>query len=115
MCFAKENEEFKTRYDSYSKEIEYYTDRVEQICINGSWYTMCDDALVDEVFYCEECDEAEWLSEACYIEELGQTVCRECYENFMNRKENENEVAYVFLYSHCGRAYASTSPPYSAL
>ena len=31
MCFAKENEEFRTRYDSYSKEIEYYTDRVEQI------------------------------------------------------------------------------------
>lgn len=31
MCFAKENEEFKARYDSYSKEIEYYTDRVDQI------------------------------------------------------------------------------------
>ena len=31
MCFAEENEEFRTRYDSYSKEIEYYTDRVEQI------------------------------------------------------------------------------------
>ena len=68
-------------------------DCMNEVCIDGSYYTICDDGLEEEVFYCEECDEPEWRSEACYIEELGQTVCRECYENFMNRKENENEVA----------------------
>lgn len=68
-------------------------DCMNEVCIDGSYYTICDDGLEEEVFYCEECDEAEWLSEACYIEELDRTVCRECYENFMNRKENENEVA----------------------
>lgn len=78
------HEEWEVRYD-------YGHDCRNEVCINGSWYTMCDDALEDKVFYCEECDEPEWLSEACYIEELDRTVCRECYENFMNRKEEENE------------------------
>ena len=68
-------------------------DCMNEVCIDGSYYTICDDGLEEEVFYCEECDEPKWRSEACYIEELGQTVCRECYENFMNRKEKENEVA----------------------
>lgn len=80
------HEEWEVRYD-------YGHDYRNEVCINGSWYTMCDDALENEVFYCEECDEAEWISEACYIEELDRTVCRECYENFMNRKENEDEIA----------------------
>lgn len=85
-CFWCEiHEEWEIRY-SYRGE-----DFKREVEINGTWYTMCEAAFDDEVVYCDKCGEYEWKNEAMYVDELDEILCRDCYEDFMNRKEEENE------------------------
>lgn len=85
-CFWCEiHEEWEVRY-SYRGE-----DFKQEVEINGEWYTMCEAAFDDEVVYCDKCGEYEWKNEAMYVDELDEILCRDCYEDFMNRKEEENE------------------------
>ena len=89
-CFWCEiHEEWEVRY-SYRGE-----DFKREVEINGEWYTMCETAFDDEVVYCDKCGEYEWKNEAMYVDELDEILCRDCYEDFINRKEEEkeNEVA----------------------
>lgn len=55
---------------------------------------MCSDAFDDDVVCCERCGEYEWEDEAHFVD--GTCMCRNCYEEYMkekNEEENENEVA----------------------
>lgn len=84
-CFWCEiHEEWEVRY---SYRGEYLKQEVE---INGEWYTMCGDAFDEEVVCCDKCGEYEWRDKAM-VDDLNETLCRYCYEDFMNRKEEENE------------------------
>lgn len=89
-CFWCEvHEEWEVRYSYRGRDLK------REVEINGEWYTMCEEAFDDEVVCCGECREYEWKDEAMYVDELDEILCRDCYENFMNRKEeeSENEIA----------------------
>lgn len=85
-CFWCEiHEEWEVRYNYFGEDLK------QEVEINGERYTMCVDAFDEEVVCCDKCGEYEWRDEAMYGDDLNETLCRNCYEDFMNRKEDENE------------------------
>lgn len=85
-CFWCEvHEQWEIRYGYLNRDLRH------DICINGDYFTMCEDALNDNVVCCEECGEYEWRDEAHTVGENYTILCRNCYEDY--EEENENEVA----------------------
>lgn len=88
-CFWCEvHERWEIRYGYRSDDFE------RDVYIDGESYTMCDDAFDDNVVCCERCGEYEWKDEAHFVDDT--CMCRNCYEEYMkekNEEENENEVA----------------------
>lgn len=57
--------------------------------IGGHWYTMCRDAFDEEVARCDKCDEFEFIDDMIYVEEIDSYLCKTCYDEYMEEKENE--------------------------
>ena len=57
--------------------------------IGGHWYTMCRDAYDEAVTRCDKCDELEFTDDMVYVEETDSYLCKTCYDEYMEEKENE--------------------------
>lgn len=83
-----------TFYCEYHNEREVaYDDTGDSLIvedyIGGHWYTMCRDAYDEAVTRCDKCDELEFTNDMVYVEEIDSYLCKTCYDEYMEEKENE--------------------------
>ena len=50
---------------------------------------MCRDAYDEAVTRCDKCDELEFTDDMVYVEETDSYLCKTCYDEYMEEKENE--------------------------
>lgn len=81
--YCEYHNEREVAYDNYGDSL------VETECIGGHWYTMCIDAFDEAVTRCDKCDELEFIDDMVYVEEIDSYLCKTCYDEYMEEKENE--------------------------
>lgn len=81
--YCEYHNEREVAYDDYGDSL-----MVEDY-IGGDWYTMCRDAFDEEVTRCDKCDEFEFTDYMVYVEETDSYLCKTCYDEYMEEKENE--------------------------
>lgn len=81
--YCEYHNEREIAYDNYGDSL------VVDERIGGNWYTMCRDAFDEEVTRCDKCDELEFIDDMIYVEEIDSYLCKTCYDEYMEEKENE--------------------------
>lgn len=81
--YCEYHNEREVAYDNYGDSL------VVDERIGGHWYTMCIDAYDEAVTRCDKCDELEFIDDMIYVEEIDSYLCKTCYDEYMEEKENE--------------------------